>query len=49
MQGSARGTNKSGGKVPGENGNAGERRGIQGNASRTYGSGCIVPGECWNM
>ena len=28
-------------------GNAGEYRGIQGNARGTYGSGCKVPGECW--
>ena len=30
-------------------GNAGEFRGIQGNARVTYGSGCKVPGECWGM
>ena len=30
-------------------GNAGECRGIQGNARGTYGSGCKVPGECWGM
>ena len=29
-------------------GNAGECRGIQGNARGTYGSGCKVPGECWD-
>ena len=28
-------------------GNARECRGIQGNARGTYGSGCKVPGECW--
>ena len=27
-------------------GNGGECRGMQGNARETYGSGCIVPGEC---
>ena len=50
MQGNARGTYQSGGKVPGERrgmqGNTGEYRGIQGNASGTYGSGCKVPGVC---
>ena len=30
----------------GMQGNAGECRGMQGNAGGTYGSGCIVPGEC---
>ena len=29
--------------------NAGESRGLQGNARGTYGSGCKVPGECWGM
>ena len=33
----------------GTQGNAGGHRGIQGNASGTYGSGCKVPGECWKM
>ena len=50
MQGNARGTYESGGKVPGEcrgrQGNARECRGMQGNARGTYGSGCIAPGEC---
>ena len=49
MQGRARGTNKSGGKVPGEHRGMQEDTGIQGNASGTYGSGCKVPGECWKM
>ena len=39
MQGNARGTQE----------NAGEYRGIQGNARGTYGSGCKVPAECWRM
>ena len=30
-------------------GNAGEYRGIQGNARGMYGSGCKVPAECWGM
>ena len=30
----------------GTHGNAGENKGIPGNARGTYGSGCKVPGEC---
>ena len=48
MQGRARGTNKSGGKVPGVHRGM-QDTGIQGHASGTYGSGCKVPGECWKM
>ena len=33
----------------GTQGDAGEYRGIQGNARGTYVSGCKVPGECWGM
>ena len=46
MQGIARGTYESGGKVPGEHRGM---QGIQGNARGTYGSGCKVPGKCWGM
>ena len=33
----------------GTQGNAGDCRGIHGNAMGTYGSGCKVPGECLGM
>ena len=56
MQGNARETYESGGKLPGEcrgmQGNTGECQGnvgMQVNARGTYGSGCKLPGECRGM